>query len=134
METTISQTNQDYYACATVDIQTCFKAKSREKAEEIADKIIGYIKLDSNYIHESLDYDGHEIIDTDLLGKIPGKRLNKYCVSARVEIQAYFKAEDYEDAENVAENILGDLNLNSSQTHDSIEYEGHEITEINLHE
>ncbi|MGL5941902.1 MAG: hypothetical protein ACRC2S_16305 [Waterburya sp.] len=57
---------KDYYACVTVDIQIYFQAEDDEDAENVADEIAGNLSFDSNVLHDSIDYDGHEIIEINL--------------------------------------------------------------------
>lgn len=57
-----------------------------------------------------------------------------YYAAVTIQAMVYFKADDQEDAENVAEAIIDEIKLDSGHVYESIDYDGHEVTEINLHE
>lgn len=61
------------------------------------------------------------------------KKLKDYYASVTVDLQIYLQARDEEEAENLADDIAGNLAFTSRIDCDSIDYDGHEIIEINLH-
>lgn len=62
------------------------------------------------------------------------KQLKDYYACVTIETIVYFQASDDDDAENVADEIINWISFDSSEKYESIDYESHEVTEINPHE
>ncbi len=60
--------------------------------------------------------------------------LKDYYACVTVEVIVYFQASDEENAESVAESIIDHITIDSNTVCESIDYDGHTITEIALHD
>ena len=61
--------------------------------------------------------------------------LNKhYVVEVNIQTQVYVEAESKDDAESKADMICDRISLDSTEYYDSIDYDGHEIISVSLHD